>query len=226
MHSDQPSAACFSEISLDGVKGVLTDLDGTLYAYKPCHQYALKTAFEYASYGLEQEAFFNLYRNARNRVTARLASQGAGRSRLFAFQLMGEELGWRAPFLAARELDRIYWQSFIEHMTADQEALRLLERCNDADIPVCVVTDMTVHVQIDKLKRLRLENRITHLVTSEETGVEKPDPRMFEAGLRKLGIGAFEAIMLGDDLRKDIQGASALGIRPYLVCLDKPEEAS
>ncbi|MFT0893000.1 HAD family hydrolase [Pseudochelatococcus sp. G4_1912] len=215
----QPDVVAFDDVSLAGIRGVLIDLDGTLYDYEPCHQHALAAAFALHSFGLARDAFFNSYRIARDRVTSRLNGQGAGRSRLFAFQIMGEEAGISMPFIAAYALDRAYWGAFIDFMKVDDGAMRFLKRCHDTSVPVCVVTDMTAHIQIEKLMRLGVEGLITRLVTSEEVGVEKPDVRMFEAGLQKLGVRADEAIMFGDDLRKDIGGALAAGLQAGLIRL-------
>lgn len=45
----------------------------------------------------------------------------------------------------------------------------------------------------------------------------KPAPAFFEAALADLGVGASEALMIGDDLRDDIGGAQACGIPAWLV---------
>lgn len=157
------------------------------------------------------------YRAARQAVTDRLRPQGACRSRLFAFQALCEQRGETAPYLLAHELDAIYWRTFLDAMTMDAEALDFLYRCKQAALPVCVVTDMTAHVQIEKLQSLGLTDLINHLVTSEEVGAEKPDPRMFAAGLAKLGVEAAGAMMIGDDYDKDVRGAERCGLRASYI---------
>jgi putative hydrolase of the HAD superfamily len=79
---------------------------------------------------------------------------------------------------------------------------------------------MTAAIQIRKLARIGATPYIAQLVTSEEIGAEKPDARMFRAALRKLGVAAEEAIMIGDNLQKDCLGAQAIGIRSYLIGLN------
>jgi putative hydrolase of the HAD superfamily len=51
------------------------------------------------------------------------------------------------------------------------------------------------------------------LVVSEEAGVSKPHPRIFEIALERAGAGPPEAVMLGDSWRNDVEGARAAGIR-------------
>ena len=50
---------------------------------------------------------------------------------------------------------------------------------------------------------------------SELVGVSKPDPKMFEYTLGKLGISRSEygnVVMVGNNLERDIKGANRLGI--------------
>ncbi len=47
---------------------------------------------------------------------------------------------------------------------------------------------------------------------SDETGYPKPDRRMFESTLEKLGACAGEALHIGDTPRTDIAGAKAMGM--------------
>lgn len=52
-------------------------------------------------------------------------------------------------------------------------------------------------------------------IKAEITG--KPAPSFFNAALAELGIGAAEAVLIGDDLADDIGGAQAAGIPGILV---------
>jgi len=51
------------------------------------------------------------------------------------------------------------------------------------------------------------------VVTFDETGERKPSPVPFKAILKKLGVEAGEAIMVGDWAERDIVGAANLGIK-------------
>ena len=209
----------FPSINLSMFRGVLIDLDNTLYSYDPAHRVGLRAAFEAAGDWGAFDPFAAEYRAARDAVTARLKGQGSCRSRLFAFQSMCEARGVAHPYVLARELAKTYWRAFVAAMRPDPDAVEFLRRCRSDQIPVCVVTDMTAEIQIDKILSLGLIDLIPHLVTSEEVGAEKPDPRMFEAGLAKIGVQANEAVMVGDDLKKDVLGASAIGVRTAMITL-------
>jgi putative hydrolase of the HAD superfamily len=45
----------------------------------------------------------------------------------------------------------------------------------------------------------------------------KPHPTIFQAALVKLGVAAVDAVMGGDSLEEDIEGARARGMRAILI---------
>lgn len=214
-----PQPVRFAAIAPEAFAAILIDLDDTLYRYAPCHAAGLAAAHAVDPLGLDMGAYAARYRAARDAVTARLAGQGACRSRLLAFQRMAEDLGIARAAARALTLDEAYWAAFIAAMVPHPAAVAFLARCADAAVPLCLVTDMTAAVQIRKIARLGLADTIAHLVTSEEIGAEKPDPRLFHAGLAKLGATPARALMLGDSVEKDVRGALACGITAGLIDL-------
>jgi putative hydrolase of the HAD superfamily len=65
--------------------------------------------------------------------------------------------------------------------------------------------------------KLGLEPYLDLVVTSEEVGVDKPDPAIFMAALERAGVGNSEAIHVGDQYDSDVAGARASGITPILI---------
>jgi HAD superfamily hydrolase (TIGR01549 family) len=54
-------------------------------------------------------------------------------------------------------------------------------------------------------------------ISSSEHGYMKPHPSIFIEGLRRAGVTAAEAVMVGDSVAHDISGALRLGMRGVLV---------
>lgn len=54
------------------------------------------------------------------------------------------------------------------------------------------------------------------VVVSAEVGWAKPSPRIYAAALAALGVGAGEALMVGDRPKEDAAGAAAAGLRSVL----------
>lgn len=211
----------FSQIDFTNIKGVIIDIDNTLYPYEPTHQHAIKVCYNTFMRTFERQEtfdeFYQKYREKRTEVTQRLSPQGACRSRLFAFLALFEELAFPQPFNHALTFETLYWNSFIDNIECWEEAHQFLVRCKDCNLPVCALSDMQAHFQIQKLQALQVDYLIDALVTSEEVGAEKPHAIIFEAALKKLKLSANEVIMVGDHKEKDIMGAQNLGIQSYWV---------
>jgi 2-haloalkanoic acid dehalogenase type II len=66
-------------------------------------------------------------------------------------------------------------------------------------------------------KKFDLESFFDVILKSYETKLLKPDPRVFELMLNRLGVKKEEALMVGDSLPDDIVGAKACGIKAVLI---------
>jgi len=91
-------------------------------------------------------------------------------------------------------------------------AIPLLQFLKDR-VKIGVVTNNFTAEQRDKLDACGLTEFIDVLVTSEEAGYTKPDPRIFKIALEQLNCGANQAVMIGDSWEMDIVGATSAGIR-------------
>jgi putative hydrolase of the HAD superfamily len=70
---------------------------------------------------------------------------------------------------------------------------------------------------ISVYNKLGLEPYLDLVVTSEEVGVDKPEPAIFLAALERAKVINSEAIHVGDQYDSDVAGAIATGITPILV---------
>ena len=62
-----------------------------------------------------------------------------------------------------------------------------------------------------------LDGLIAAAVSSSEHGYMKPHPSIFEAALRLVGVEAGDALMVGDSVKQDIDGARQVGMRAVLL---------
>ena len=62
-----------------------------------------------------------------------------------------------------------------------------------------------------------LQGLFAATVSSLEHGYMKPHPSIFQAALRSAGVAACDAVMVGDSLMHDVDGARRLGMRGVLV---------
>jgi putative hydrolase of the HAD superfamily len=68
-----------------------------------------------------------------------------------------------------------------------------------------------------KLRGLDLEKYFENIILSSEVGFPKPDRRIFEVALAKLGVAPEESLYVGDSYEKDIVGAKNAGMKAVLV---------
>lgn len=78
--------------------------------------------------------------------------------------------------------------------------------------------------QWEKLIRLNLHHFFDIVITSEEVGCSKPDPEIYEEGLRRIGCRAEKSIMIGNKLDIDCMGAVNAGMSAILVNSNLPPE--
>jgi putative hydrolase of the HAD superfamily len=62
-----------------------------------------------------------------------------------------------------------------------------------------------------------LNRFITIAVSSAEHGYMKPHRSIFDEALQRAGVHAEEALMVGDSMRADVEGAVAAGLRAVLI---------
>ncbi len=193
--------------------GILLDLDNTLYDYDSAHGNAMSSVMNRLQDLTGKDANFltGHFKIARAHVNRTLASTAASHNRLLYFQLLCERIGLNS-LSHSLGLYNWYWDSFLDGMVLEPGVIEFLEATKGK---VCLVTDLTAHIQYRKVERLKLDRWIHYVVTSEEVGRDKPDAAMFESGMQKLGSQPRSSCMIGDSLAKDIEGARALGIEAY-----------
>lgn len=199
------------------IKGILIDLDDTIYSYDECHQAGLRSSFLKLSQVNPQttvETFLNEYHYIQKELKIKLGSTAASHHRLLYFQYILEKLNYWHPELCL-ELDKTYWSSFKSHMKLNNGVGEFLKLANNKNIPVVIVTDMIASVQMEKVLSLQIHSYIKYIVTSEEIGIEKPDHRIFNAALKKINCQEQDTMMIGDNFEKDIIAAHNLGIKSF-----------
>lgn len=96
------------------------------------------------------------------------------------------------------------------------------------DVIPCLQALQTAGIRIGLLSNLAapyklpffvagLDRYISAVAFSCDIGARKPDPRAFEAVLKKLGSSKEKTLMIGDSLSSDVQGAQRVGIQGMLL---------
>jgi putative hydrolase of the HAD superfamily len=195
------------------IKTVIFDLDNTLYSYDRAHAAAWAALLSLAEerLGLGEERFRALHAEASRVLTRRCGGGPAIHNRLIRFQILLELAG--LPIGAAPELADCYWDVLLDRLEPEPGAAETLGALRALGLRIGVGTNMTADRQFEKLRRLGLLPLVDFLVTSEELGVEKPDPRLFTLCAEKAGVPLRCCAFVGDSLQKDALAALAAGMR-------------
>ncbi len=87
---------------------------------------------------------------------------------------------------------------------------------------LALVTNETTRTQVVKLNALDPKNEVFEfMITSEEIGAEKPDPKIFAEVFRRAGLKPQDCLMIGDSVTNDLKplkdmGAQVIGTREFL----------
>jgi putative hydrolase of the HAD superfamily len=75
------------------------------------------------------------------------------------------------------------------------------------------------------LESLQLRALLDVVVLPSDAGAAKPDPRIFQLALRRIGVSPGEALYVGDDPEEDFAGARAAGLAAMdVTSLDRLED--
>ena len=191
---------------------MLFDLDNTLYAYDPAHKAGMLAVYEKAlrKIGIAPDEFKKAFDAARSEIKKQLGKTASSHSRLLYFQRTLEHLEFRSQILLSLELEQTYWGNYLASSEVNPGVFEFLDQLARANIPRVLVTDLTSQIQFRKLVYMDLDQRFEYVVTSEESGNDKPDPAGFDIALSKLGSSLPEEPtiwMIGDNVKSDIEGA-------------------
>lgn len=91
-----------------------------------------------------------------------------------------------------------------------------LQRLRAAGFKLAVVSNSEGTLE-QMLSEIELSELFDTVVDSGVVGVTKPDPRIFQIALDRLGVSSAEALMVGDSPSADVGGAREAGIRAALI---------
>lgn len=161
---------------------VVFDLDDTLYSYESCNLAGNKALFALGASetGVSRKHFETVYSEAREKVKARLGKTGSSHSRLLYVHEALAQLGFSNQPSLALSLEQEFWREYLLAMTLRPGAEDLLLSLRFNHIPIALVTDLTLQIQLRKLVFLKLESFFDVVIASEESAGDKSSLLPFE----------------------------------------------
>jgi putative hydrolase of the HAD superfamily len=190
------------------IKGVLFDLDDTLYD-RPLAFRAWAERFITTQVGPQEsdalaETIDLLVKLDDNGYGSKEALFGAFKER---FPGLSHEVD---------HLTDLFRQDFPAGLVLDPGAEALLGHLRQKKIPFGIITN-GLRYQRPKLAALGVDQWTSCIFVSSEFGCKKPDPRIFLAASAELNLDASEILFVGDHPSLDIAGAHGVGMRTAWV---------
>ena len=204
---------------------VLFDLGNTLVAYYRTDQFQpiLSAAIadiqaELANRGLSRVAFDEALAraSAENREAAdyRFGPMSQRFERIFGISLTNDTA-------LARELCEIFLEPIFAIGRVYEDSFPMLARLSSAGFPLAIVSNAPwgspPELWRGEIERLGLATAVDEVVLCGDVGWRKPARAIFEHAAAALGRRCEDCVFVGDDLRWDVAGSEAAGMRPILI---------
>lgn len=203
----------------DAPKAVIFDIDNTIYPYGPSHSSAENAVISkmLKIYNIPKDYINNALEDAKESLKKQLGPVASSHSRLLYFQLMLENLGLKSSISLALDLEQTYWRTFLVSASLFTGVKEFLNEIKSHGLALGAVTDLTSQIQFRKIIYFGLENQFDYIVTSEESGKDKPSKDSFIKIMKKMNLDPSECWMIGDHPLNDIQGGKELGMRTFQI---------
>lgn len=199
-------------------KGVIFDLDDTLCNYQESHEFAINKICNEISceFKVDLNQVIQLLDIVKKKFKIEAGNTASSHNRFIYLKHLFESLNINLKYV--EKYNNLYWSSFNEKCELIEGSYELLNFLKSKLIKLTLLTDFCTHEQLSKINVLNILDFFDFIITSEEIGIEKPSSRMFTYAVNKMNLKNSEVIMIGNDIKKDIDGAIYNNIYPFYLC--------
>lgn len=190
---------------------ILIDADDTLFDYQKAETYCLNQVFKKYNYEGDLHKIINRYKIINSKLWLDLEKGLTTKEvlRIERFKRLLEEFNLPYP---VKEVADFYVENLKKCGFLLDDALELCQYLH-SNYKLVIVTNGIKEVQLSRLALSPLKDYIHDIVISDDIGIDKPDPKIFEHALKLVNHSdKSTVIMIGDSLSSDIQGGINFGI--------------
>lgn len=132
-------------------------------------------------------------------------------------------MGGAGPQLDAAARDIYDEWAACQHFSLYDDVPEVLRTLHAAGLKIGLISN-TQRCLASFQTHFALEGLFSVALSSSEHGFMKPHPSIFEAALDQVDAAPAEAVMVGDSLLHDIEGARSIGMRGVLVARSRTPE--
>ena len=205
---------------LKQIKAILFDLDDTLIDSKTAQMNAI------CEYKNTNKAFFKTankqFTKSWHDITMRLYEQYLNGEISFEKQRIMRIVNLYSTYnieiteeKATAEFKK-YLELYKKNWTLFDDTISTLETLVDK-YKLSIISNGDGEQQREKIAKTGIEKYFSEIIISGEVGVSKPNKKIFEIAYNRLSINPEECLMIGDNYKTDIEGATNSGMKAIWV---------
>jgi putative hydrolase of the HAD superfamily len=185
-------------------RAVLFDLDGTLFDRDASFLELVHVQYQALEAELKQVPFAVFVRRV-----VELDEHGYADKAVVYREIVRE---FDLPAELGDHLTTSFQETYASFSRCFPEAPSVLAGLRAHGIKLGIITNGSARMQGDKIHQLGITDLVDAILVSEREGLRKPDRRIFERALVRLGVDATEAWYVGDHPVADVRGAFDAGL--------------
>ena len=195
------------------INHIFFDLDHTLWDFETNSDIAFKTIFEKHKVKADLDKFLNYYRDINQKYWKLYRDERVSKEDLRYGRL--KDTFNKIKFSAGNDLIHDLSVDYIDVLPNSnllfEGAHEILDHLQP-NYQLHIITNGFNEVQYKKMERSDLTKYFSTIITSEDAGVKKPNPIIFQYALDQTNAASKESIMIGDNWEADIMGAKNAGL--------------
>jgi len=207
---------------MNTIKDVFFDLDHTLWDFEANSKLAFVAIFKKHKLQVDMLKFFNYYVPINTKYwrlfrNDKISKENLKTGRLKdTFKILKLTISDASIELLAED----YLKELPRHNELFPGVFEILDYLKDKNYQMHIITNGFNEVQYEKLKASKLIPYFEKIITSENTGVKKPNPVIFNEAVKSANTVVRQSVMIGDNWEADIMGAKNAGMEAIFCNFD------
>lgn len=210
-------------MKLNDIEHIFFDLDHTLWDFEKNSALAFQKIFEMQQIDVEIDDFLKVYKPINFRYWELYRDNSVSKEALRYGRL--KESFDSLKFETTDTTINLLADEYIKYLPANnhllEDTIEVLDYLHDK-YTLHIITNGFEEVQHTKMKNAGILHYFESITTSEEAGVKKPHPAIFEKAILKSKANPSQSVMIGDNLEADVVGAHQFGL--HAIYLDIEEQ--
>ena len=196
------------------VQHIFFDLDHTLWDFEKNSGATFKSIFKELNFEFSLEVFLDFYNPINHYYWKQYRENMISEVELRYLRLEKTFESMKVPFTPSllERIAELYIHQLSTHTELFEDTISVLEYLS-SKYTLHIITNGFEHVQQRKLENSGIARFFKTVLTAEKIGVKKPHPTIFLSAMKTAEVLPEHAMMIGDSLEADIQGALKLGMQ-------------